>query len=300
MKKNKRRIKEQNQNIIIEGVTDFNVAQTLECGQCFRFDKIDENEYVIVAKGHLLHIKQEDSKVIFYETSKQLLEDIWLDYFDLKRDYSDIKKYLLERDSCLEEPIKEKYGVRILQQEFHEMLISFVISQNKQIPHIKKIIRDLSKRYGEYLGTINEQNYYTFPTVDALGKITEEEFRELKTGFRAPYLCDASRKLQYDLVEKDLRMLSYEAAKEELIKIRGVGDKVANCVLLFGLGYRNAFPIDVWVKRIMENVYFKREASKEEIKQLAIEKFGEYGGYAQQYLFYFARDNKVHNVNTNM
>ena len=289
------RIYQQKNNTIIEGINDFNLEQTLECGQCFRFYKQNDNEYVVVAYEKLIHVKQEDDNLIFFNNSIEEVENIWMDYFDLKRDYGKIKNFLLQNDKKLEPAIKEKYGVRILNQQFHEMLISFIISQNKQIPHIKQLVKRISEKYGNYLGTINNEKYYSFPSPKVLGTITEESFREMKTGFRAPYLADAVEKISSGyLCEKTFKNLNEEQARKKLIEIKGVGEKVANCVMLFSLGYRDAFPIDVWIKRIMESVYFNGEdTSKERIAEFAREKYGEYGGYAQQYLFCFGRDNKV-------
>lgn len=289
------RILEDNNNTIIRDITDFDLAQTLECGQCFRFYKQSDNEYVIVAYNKLLHIKQVKSDLIFYNTQKNLVEDLWLDYFDLKRDYGEIKQFLLRKDNILETAIIEKHGVRILNQEFHEMLISFIISQNKQIPQIKQLVKRISERYGEYLGEVNGESYYSFPDVKTLGKISEEDYREMKTGFRAPYLFDASQKLAKGEIScEELCGLSEEETRKKLIEIKGVGEKVANCVMLFSLGFRSAFPIDVWIKRIMETLYFKgKDTSKEIIGKFALDLYGEYGGYAQQYLFCYGRDNKV-------
>jgi N-glycosylase/DNA lyase len=208
-------------------------------------------------------------------------------------DYSVIKEKLEATCEELHIAIQEKSGIRILRQDFSEILLSFIISQNKQIPHIKKIVEDISKKYGKLVGIINEEEYYSFPTLDVLEKITEEEFRSLKTGFRAPYLCDAVKYLKEWSKDNSMKGLSYEEAKEKLTQIKGVGDKVANCVLLFGLGYTSAFPVDVWIKRIMEHLYFKKDTPKNKIEEFAKEHFGEYGGYAQQYLFYFARDGKI-------
>lgn len=281
-------------NTIIEDIVDFDLGQTLECGQCFRFYKQDENDYVVVAYEKLLHIKQDGNKLIFMDTCEEHVKNIWIPYFDLERDYQSIKLYLLENDSNLEQAINEKYGVRILNQEFHEMLISFIISQNKQIPHIKQIVKSLSEKYGSYLGEINNEKYYSFPSIDGLGKITEEDFRNLKTGFRAPYLYDASQKLVNKLITDDLRNLTEEEALNKLMEIKGVGNKVANCVMLFSLGFRNSFPIDVWIKRIMEEIYFEgKDTKKEIIYEKALKLYGQYGGYAQQYLFCYGRENKI-------
>lgn len=289
------RIYQQKNNTIIEGINDFNLEQTLECGQCFRFYKQNDNEYVVVAYEKLIHVKQEDDNLIFFNNSIEEVENIWIDYFDLKRDYGKIKNFLLQNDKKLEPAIKEKYGVRILNQQFHEMLISFIISQNKQIPHIKQLVRRISEEYGEYLGEVNGERYYSFPDVKTLGTITEEAFREMKTGFRAPYLYDAAQKLATGVISMEtLKGLNENETRDELISIKGVGEKVANCVMLFSLGFREAFPVDVWIKRIMESVYFNGEDTpKDQIQLFAKEQYGEYGGYAQQYLFCFGRENKV-------
>ncbi len=287
------RIVKENSNIILESVIDFNIEQTLECGQCFHFEKLDTLEYVVIAMGKLLHIKQVDDKLIFFDKSEDEVRDIWIKYFDLERDYGEIKSSLLAKDKKLFEAITKMHGVRILNQEFYEMVISFIISQNKQIPHIKKIVFDLSNTYGSLLGQVNGKDYYSFPELKAFSNITQESFRELKTGFRAPYLVDASLKITSDYTKESFENLSYENAKEKLMHIKGIGEKVANCVLLFGLSYRNAFPVDVWIKRIMQELYFDgKETPKNVIEQFANKQFGEYGGYAQQYLFYFARQKK--------
>lgn len=289
------KIREDKLNTIIEDINDFDLSQTLECGQCFRFYKQDENEYVVVASGRLLHIKQIDKLLICYNTSKKDVEEFWINYFDLDRDYGQIKSYLLSKDQVLKNAIDEKWGVRLLNQEFTETLISFIISQNKQIPHIKHIVKEISIRYGSFLGEVNGEKFYSFPNVDGLSKITLEDYRDMKTGFRAPYLLDAVNKLSTGALKyEELVKLSEEEARTKLMEVKGVGEKVANCVMLFSLGFRNAFPIDVWIKRIMEVLYFDNvDTKKEIIAKKAKELYGEYGGYAQQYLFCYGRDNKV-------
>lgn len=287
------RIISKDRNIILEDVLDFNVEQTLECGQCFHFEKIGENEYGVVSGKNLLHIKQEGERIVCFNTGKEVFEKLWLKYFDLDRDYGEIKDYLLKADERLKPAMTVNYGVRILNQEFEETLMSFIISQNKQIPHIKKIVKDISGKFGEYLGEIKGTKFYSYPDKTALESISEEDYKECKTGFRASYLDSAAKRVISDVnfTGEELRRMSYEEAKAELIKIKGVGEKVANCVLLFSLGFRNAFPVDVWIKRIMEFMYFEKETSNNDIMEFAKEKFGEYGGYAQQYLFYYAREN---------
>lgn len=286
-------IEEKNGNLILTKVKDFNIEQILECGQCFHFVKLKDMEYVTVAYDKALHIKQESDTVILYDTDMNDYNSLWKKYFDMDTDYGKIKKYLKENCKELTDAIREKSGIRILRQDFTETLLSFIISQNKQIPHIKQIVACISKEYGRLAGVIEGQEFYSFPKLEELLRITEDDFRSLKTGFRAPYLCDAISHLKEWGEMESFADLSYEEAKNKLMTIKGVGDKVANCVLLFGLGYTSAFPVDVWIKRIMESIYFKEDTSKDKIMDYAKERFGEYGGYAQQYLFYFARDGKI-------
>lgn len=290
------RINYKNGNIIVEDVMDFDLGETLECGQCFRYDKIGNNDYIIVAMKRMLHISQEGRILTFYNTSRQDYEEIWEDYFDLKRDYGKIKSILFEKDSKIKDAIMSQGGIRILNQEFDEVLMSFIISQNQQIPRIRKIISTICERYGDEAGTYNGQVYYTFPDKKRLAAISEEEYRECKTGFRASYLYGAAQALADGTINgEELRKLSRQEAEQKLQQIRGVGKKVADCTLLFGLGFRAAFPIDVWIKRIMEELYFGKEVKKEAIQEYACTAFGEWGGYAQQYLFAYARENKSKN-----
>ena len=212
------RIQRDKNNTIIKGIKDFDLAQTLECGQCFRFYKQGEEDYAIVAKNALLNIKQTGNELIFIDTDMETVKNIWVPYFDLDRDYSEIKSYLLRKDSILRDAIDEKYGVRILNQEFHETLISFIISQNKQIPHIKQIVKTISENYGDFLGEINGERYYSFPDVKTLGKISEKDYRDMKTGFRAPYLYDASQRLcSSEISVNILKELSEEDTRKKFM-----------------------------------------------------------------------------------
>lgn len=281
-------------NIILEDVKDFHIGQTLECGQCFHFKKLSENEYAISARNRLLHIKQEGMRIYFYDTCMDDFEKIWMEYFDLERDYGVIKEQLLKADMSLKEAIDTMWGIRILKQDFFETLISFIISQNKQIPHIKQIVNDISREYGEFLGEINGEKFYSFPSVNILKTVSEEKLRELKVGFRAPYIYDAVSKVYEGTIdENELYLLDGDEIMNRLMQIKGVGEKVASCVMLFGLGKREEFPVDVWIKRIMEELYFHKDTPKEVIRKRAMEMYGEYGGYAQQYLFYYGKVNEI-------
>lgn len=280
---------------IINTPSDFNLKETLECGQCFHFNMIDENEYVLAAYGHMLHIRQDDKNLIFYDTDDRTYNELWREYFDIDRNYARIKEELLAKDDKLEEAISVMSGVRILNQEFFETLISFIISQNKQIPHIKKIVADISEKYGTYQGEVKGITMYTFPDVNALKAATVDDLKELKTGFRAPYIYDAvSRVYDKSISYDELAAMESQAGIQKMCEIKGVGNKVASCVSLFALGKRDSFPIDVWIKRIMEYLYFdKVDTSKEVIAEFARNQFGELGGYAQQYLFYYGKTVKM-------
>ena len=279
----------------LKNICDFDLAQTLECGQCFHFVKLDENDYVLTAKGRLLHVSQQADTVTFYDTEEDEYVNVWKNYFDMGRDYSAVKKKLLENDNKLKDAIESMWGVRILNQDFFETLISFIISQNKQIPHIKKIVADISAKFGTYKGTYGGADMYTFPTLEQLTNASEEDFKELKTGFRAPYIMDAIRRnMAGQFNEKELKNMDYDSCIKELMTIKGVGEKVANCVSLFGLGKKEAFPVDVWIKRIMETMYFDGEDTpKDKIAAFAKEQFGDLGGFAQQYLFYYGKTIKM-------
>jgi len=289
------KIYEKDNLVIIEAVNDFNIEQTMECGQCFHFEKIADLEYGVVSMNKFIHIRQEKDTLYCMQTSLMDVEGYWIRYFDLERDYSAIKAHLISTDERLKAPIEDKYGVRILNQEFEETLMSFIISQNKQIPHIKQIVRNISKKYGIFLGSVGEIDFYSFPDICALESITEEGFKEMRTGFRAGYLLDASKNMTLGMVKREkFDNLSEDDARKLLMSIKGVGEKVANCVMLFSLGYRNSFPVDVWIKRIMEEMYFDgKDTKKEIIGEYAKKNFGEYGGYAQQYLFYYGREKNL-------
>lgn len=287
---------------VIVPATYFDLKQTFDCGQCFRYRALDDNTYYVIAKGKLLRLQQKDNNIIFFCSEEEYLSH-WKEYFDLDRDYGEVQNVLLNKDEKLKRAINEYPGIRILKQEPWEMLISFIISQSKQIPHIKQLIERISQTFGTMIGTIDNEPCYSFPTPYEMKDVTEDMMRQLKVGYRAPYIVDAINKVnsgQLDLNE--LFSLPYQEAKKALLQIKGVGDKVADCVLLFAYGKHEAFPTDVWVKRVMTLYYFDNaddesvsssNVSIERIKQFANEYFGELSGFAQQYLFHYARMNKT-------
>lgn len=272
---------------------NFIPSQTFECGQCFRHAVMEKECYIVPAFGKLLKVKQEGETIIF-DTTVEEFEKIWMDYFDLKQNYEQIKEKLSE-DLVLKQAIGYASGIHILNQEFFECLISFIISQNNTIPRIKKIIKNICEKYGDFLGEIQNEHYFSFPSVTQLSKVTAEDFMACNAGFRGNYLVDAVKKVKSGEIDfSELSLLSTEQARKRLLTIKGVGPKVADCVLLFSCKRKEVFPIDVWVKRVMSHFYFdEKETSVKEIACLAQKRYGQYAGFAQQYLFYYARENKI-------
>ncbi len=280
---------EDNNKIILKNANSFNIQQILECGQCFRFEKNDDLFYTIIAYKKVLHIKQNDNSIVFYPCTLRQFEDIWIDYFDLNTDYEKIKNKL-KTDPILNKAIQYAPGIRLLNQEPFECLISFIISQNNRIPMIKQVIKNICKEYGDFY-----EGSYLFPSLEQLKNVTEDELKACKTGFRAKYILDAIEKINNKTICFDkYKTLSSENTKNELLLIKGVGTKVADCVMLFCLKKFDVFPTDVWVKRVMEHFYFnKKSVPIKNIHNFAKEKWGNLAGYAQQYLFYYARSQKI-------
>ncbi len=278
--------------IEIENVSDFHPVHTFMCGQCFRWIENEDGSFDGVAYKKVINVSLNENSLIIKNTSEDDFNNIWKHYLDLDRDYAPIKK-ILSDDINLKKAIEYGYGIRILNQQPWECLVSFIISTQNQIPRIKKIVSSLSERFGQKL-KIEDREYYSFPDADALKGVTEDELSFLKAGYRAGYIVDAVNKVTSGEINlESLFDMDYVSAKKELMKIKGVGEKVADCVLLFSYGKTEAFPIDVWVGRIMRSLYLSENASVGEIRQTSEKLFGKNAGIAQQYLFYYARENKI-------
>ena len=275
--------------MILEKAKDFDIEDILECGQCFRFKKLGEKHYAIIAHGRLLFVEQNDTEVKL-NCSDEDFDNIWSSYFDLGRDYGGIKDILSQDDEVLAEAINFAPGIRLLNQDPYECLISFIISQNNRIPMIKKVIENLSTAYGDLI----ESDYYSFPDSNRLNLYSIEELMAHKMGFRAKYIKDALAKIESkDIIIEDIFQLDTIQARKKLMTIYGVGQKVADCVLLMSFKKYDVFPTDVWVKRVMEYFYFDgKTVSMGAIQEFAKGQWGELSGFAQQYLFHYARVNQ--------
>ena len=273
------KIENKNNNIYIYGAEDFDLPHTLDCGQAFRWVCDEKNVWSGVAYNRFLKLeKLTDGTVVLYNTTAEDFENIWKDYFDFSRDYGEIIKILSE-NSVLKQACEYSHGIRILNQEPFETLCSFIISQNNNIKRIKGIISRLCENFGD-----KKDGYYTFPTAEKLASLTLEDLAVLRSGFRAKYLLDAAQKVANGEVDlKLLKEMNLEDARNQLMKIKGVGPKVADCCLLFSHRHTDAFPKDVWIKRAMEVLFGG------ELPECA----KEYAGIAQQYIFFYARDTKL-------
>ncbi len=285
--------------VMLQSINHFNIKQILESGQVFRFEPLSESSYLLIAKQKLIKITQQQGSTspLFHDMSTGEFEEIWAPYFDLDTNYREITSQLAKKDTYMAEAVAFGEGIRILKQDPWEMLISFIISQNKSIPHIKQCIANLSQQYGEPIVTLTDTTnpYYTFPTPEQLGDASEEALRACKVGFRAPYIRDACEQvLQGTINLGALSTLTTHEAKLELMKIKGVGPKIADCILLFAYAKGEVFPTDVWIKRVIEGIYFNGEEKKANyIQDFAKAYFGELAGYAQQYLFFYGRENAL-------
>lgn len=264
---------------------NFDIEQIFDCGQCFRFSAVNKENTAVttyegVAFDRYIKIEQTADKVAFYNTDEAEFNAIWRPFLDLDTDYESIIEGFSD-DKTLNEAAHFADGIRILKQDKWETLCSFIISQNNNIPRIKGIIENMSARFGNEIYNDGEKAYYSFPTAKALYDAGEAEIFALKTGFRAKYIFDAAKRVcENPFFLTEVSGLDTESASEQLQLIKGVGKKVAACTLLFGFERYDSFPIDVWVKRILET-YYPVERSRHFD--------GKYAGVAQQYLFYYER-----------
>jgi len=277
--------------VLVEGIPKIDIFKTFDCGQCFRFDPVsiygNKYEYGGVAYGKYVVFAQNlQTEIRIYGATAEEYRSVWRSYLSLDSDYNAINSHIISAATSehMKHCVEYGDGIRILRQEPWECVCSFIISQNNNIPRIKKIINALCEKYGDKIEQ-GGSTYYGFPTAKALFEAGEDAIFALKTGFRAKYIIDASYKISTGEIDLDsiLKEENYDTCVDILCKINGIGLKVASCALLFGFGKTEAFPIDVWMKRALEK-YFPQG-----IDLLAL---GKYAGIAQQYLFYYERYNK--------
>lgn len=286
------KITEAENKVIIDGVKDFHPDHTFDNGQCFRWNREEDGSYTGVAFGRALNISYAGETVILDNVSLEDYCKIWKDYLDLGRDYGSIKKLLSAKDEAMQRAVSYGHGMRILQQDKWETLISFILSQNNNIARIKKCVESLCASHGTPIGMYRGRMHYAFPTPEALSVLSPEELDTCRLGYRAKYIVETAKQVAAD-GGKTLGCMdraSAEDAFEYLQTMSGVGPKVANCIMLFSMGKYGSFPLDVWIKRVMNQIYNIEEGNVKRMQEYAASHFGEYGGIAQQYLFYHMRN----------
>jgi N-glycosylase/DNA lyase len=286
------KVEEIKDGIIVKDIKNFDLTHIFECGQCFRWTRVSRDNYIGVAYNKVIELEKKDQDLIIYNTNLQDFNLIWRNYFDIDREYKPIKDSL-SGDPLLKKAVEFGHGIRILSQEPFELIISFIISSNNRIPMIKKVIENICYGFGkklEYKGKI----YYGFPNIEKLHLATLEELKACSAGFRAKYIYETTKTIfeNQGLIDSVL-CLSDDDCHLELQKLNGIGPKVADCIMLFSMAKYSAFPVDVWVKRAMQTFYLAPEVSLKGIRAYGRNKFGCLSGFAQQYLFYYARENNI-------
>ena len=284
------------QKIILKNIDSFVLKDIFECGQCFRWNLQEDGSYTGIFGENILNVKQEKKNIIMKGLCKDKIKETIEEYFDLKRDYKQIKEKLARIDENMEMSTKYGQGIRLLNQDLWETILSFIISANNNIPRIKGIIERLSQTYGNQI-TWRGKTYYTFPSAEQLKDVTVKEYRDLGLGFRDQRLYETTQMIVDKQVDLNAMQKNPDTSgvKEQLLSLSGVGPKVADCILLFSTLKRlEVFPIDVWVRRVMNDLYIQeaneKQVSKKQIERIATEKFGDLAGLAQQYLFYWRRE----------
>jgi N-glycosylase/DNA lyase len=283
----------------IDGIEYFDTQKVFDCGQCFRFDpvpdSIHEIEFAGCAHGRYISVAQDGDTLYIYNATAEDYENIWKHYLGLDRDYGEINADILalSDNPALADAVKMSSGIRILKQEEWETICSFIISQNNNIPRIKKLVAAISAKCGYEIDVslmeghiadahkLQSGHFYSFPTPESILSLGIQGLAELKTGFRAKYIYDAAEKMTRGEIDLEfLKNADTNDSIKHLCSVKGIGPKVASCALLFGFSKLDAFPIDVWIKKVMAK-YFDKDFDPATL--------GRFAGIAQQYLFYYER-----------
>ncbi len=282
------------QEYILKKPPCFELKDTFTCGQCFRWQENDDKSYTGIVRQNVINIKEQENSYYIKAIGNENIETLVYEYFDLERDYEGLQKQLSQIDQNMKTSIQYGKGIRLLNQELWETILSFIISANNNIPRIQKIIQRISQAYGKEI-QFEGKSYYTFPLPEDLKDATIQDFRDLGLGFRDQRVYETTQMILQKKV--DLQKLhqnpNTKEVRETLLTLSGVGPKVADCILLFSTLKRlEVFPIDVWVQRVMNELYLhepENKISKTKIQEIAQQKFGNLAGLAQQYLFYWRR-----------
>jgi len=268
---------------------NFDLKSTITCGQIFRYIKEDDN-YTIVVKDRVISLKQDEDFIIVESSKEEGLEEFIYDYFDLNRDYEKIENEIIKKDKKLKDAINFSKGLKMIHQDPFETLISYIISQNNRVPSIANSLNLLSLNYGEKV-IFKDKEYYLFPSLENLSKLSVEDFRNCKVGFRDKYLYEIIESINSKKLELDkIYDMTGDEALKYLVEFKGIGMKVASCILLFAYQKFDVYPVDTWVKKFMKEDYnIEGEAN---IRKFTYEKYKDYSGLAIQYMFNYKRNKK--------
>ena len=259
-------------------IEHFNLEQIARSGQCFRMNQVEEGEYRIQASDRCLTLYQQEEEVIFL-CGREEFETFWEEYFDLKQDYSLYIGQAYPRDAYLAEAIQYGNGMRILKQDLWEMIVSFLISQQNNIVRIRRCIENICEKYGKKMTGNQEEEWYAFPEPEALAGLPEDALMECNLGYRSKYVVRAARSVVNGEIDLEaVKQMSHKKAKEELLKLFGVGEKVAECICLFGLHHLDAFPVDTHIRQALDNHYKRGFPNR---------RYRGFRGVMQQYIFYY-------------
>ena len=279
---------------LISELNEFEPRDIFTCGQAFRWYEEADGSFTFITHGKVANAKKVGDKVFLKGVDKNSFDEIFYNYFDLSRDYKLVMEELA-KDEVMKNATDYGKGIRILNQDKFETIISFIISANNQIPRIKKSIEKISEMYGDYLGEDENRKYYSFPSAEKLSLARPEDLREFaRVGFRDVRIVETANLIKDGTVNiEEIDKMELEDARRTLQELPGVGPKVADCILLFAFDRKESFPVDVWIKRVMEELYLKEVTPKSKIAMRGREVFGKNAGFANQYLFYYGRENKL-------
>jgi len=269
---------------------NFDLKSTITCGQIFRFILENDGSYTIIIKDRVINLKEDKDYIIVESSKEDSLKEIIYDYFDLDRDYDLIEKNILYCDKNLENALIFSRGLKMIHQDPFETIIAYIISQNNRVPSIANALNLLSFKYGEKVIFKNKE-YYLFPSIDKLKTLSILDFRNCKVGFRDKYLYEIIRSIENNLLDiESIYNMNSELALKYLISFKGIGNKVASCILLFAYQKFDVYPIDTWVKKFMKEDY--NIEGEQNIKKFTFETYKEYSGLAIQYMFNYKRNKK--------
>ena len=268
---------------------NFDLKSTITCGQIFRFEE-ENDEYIVIIKDRVISLKEDGDYIIVESNIDDDLKSVINDYFDLDRDYSEIERNIIKCDSKIKDALVFSRGLKMIHQDPFETLIAYIISQNNRVPSIANALNLISKNYGKKV-IFKDKEYYLFPTLEELEKLSIEELRSCKVGFRDKYLYDIMRNIENKSLELD-KIYNMEStdALNYLINFKGIGNKVASCILLFAYQKFDVYPIDTWVKKFMKDDY--NIEGEKNIKEFTYNTYKEYSGLAIQYMFNYKRNKK--------